>query len=84
MKPDVKALIVIIIENNYKYCYFRVQQAFCLQQMGKEKEAAGIYQNVLKDKPSDQALVAIASNNLVVINRWVTLCILWKRRCAYP
>ncbi|XP_052751250.1 signal recognition particle subunit SRP72 [Galleria mellonella] len=47
----------------------RVQQAYCLQQMGKEKEAASIYQNVLKDKPSDQALIAIASNNLVVINR---------------
>ncbi|XP_048485172.1 signal recognition particle subunit SRP72 [Plutella xylostella] len=47
----------------------RVQQAFCLQQMGKEKEAGLIYHNVLKDKPSDQALVAIASNNLVVINR---------------
>ncbi|CAH1644088.1 unnamed protein product [Spodoptera littoralis] len=47
----------------------RVQQAYCLQQMGKEKEAMTIYQNVLKDKPSDQALVAIASNNIVVINR---------------
>ncbi|KAM3961897.1 signal recognition particle 72 [Aphomia sociella] len=47
----------------------RVQQAYCLQQMGKEKEAASIYQNVLKDKPSDQALIAIASNNIVVINR---------------
>ncbi|CAG9785244.1 unnamed protein product [Diatraea saccharalis] len=47
----------------------RVQQAYCLQMMGKEKEAASIYQNVLKDKPADQALVAIASNNLVVINR---------------
>ncbi|XP_072940533.1 signal recognition particle subunit SRP72 [Epargyreus clarus] len=47
----------------------RVQQAYCLQQMGKEKEAATVYQSVLKDKPSDQALVAIASNNLVVINR---------------
>ncbi|XP_028158599.1 signal recognition particle subunit SRP72 isoform X1 [Ostrinia furnacalis] len=47
----------------------RVQQAYCLQMSGKEKEAASIYQNVLKDKPSDQALVAIASNNLVVINR---------------
>ncbi|CAG9560178.1 unnamed protein product [Danaus chrysippus] len=47
----------------------RVQQAFCQQQMGKEKEAASLYHNVLKDKPSDQALVAIASNNLVVINR---------------
>lgn len=38
--------------------------------MGKEKEAASIYQNVLKDKPSDQALVAIAANNIVVINRY--------------
>ncbi|CAH0699705.1 unnamed protein product [Spodoptera exigua] len=47
----------------------RVQQAYCLQQMGKEKEAMTVYQNVLKDKPSDQALVAIASNNIVVINR---------------
>ncbi|XP_052738506.1 signal recognition particle subunit SRP72 [Bicyclus anynana] len=47
----------------------RVQQAYCQQQMGKEKEAAALYQNVLKDKPSDQALTAIASNNLVVINR---------------
>ncbi|XP_045493552.1 signal recognition particle subunit SRP72 [Colias croceus] len=47
----------------------RVQQAYCLQQVGKEKEAANLYHNVLKDKPSDQALVAIASNNLVVINR---------------
>ncbi|CAF4755791.1 unnamed protein product [Pieris macdunnoughi] len=47
----------------------RVQQAYCLQQSGKEKEAATIYHNVLKEKPSDQALVAIASNNLVVINR---------------
>ncbi|XP_068630412.1 signal recognition particle subunit SRP72 [Battus philenor] len=47
----------------------RVQHAYCLQQMGREKEAANIYQNVLKEKPSDQALVAIASNNLVVVNR---------------
>ncbi|CAK1603846.1 unnamed protein product [Parnassius mnemosyne] len=47
----------------------RVQHAYCLQQMGREKEAANIYHNVLKEKPSDQALIAIASNNLVVINR---------------
>ncbi|XP_028026411.1 signal recognition particle subunit SRP72 isoform X2 [Bombyx mandarina] len=47
----------------------RVQQAYCLQQINREKEAATIYQNILKDKPSDQALVAIASNNIIVINR---------------
>ncbi|XP_045534188.1 signal recognition particle subunit SRP72 [Papilio machaon] len=47
----------------------RVQQAYCLQGAGREKEAAALYQGVLKDKPADQALVAVASNNLVVINR---------------
>ncbi|XP_026485848.2 signal recognition particle subunit SRP72 [Vanessa tameamea] len=47
----------------------RVQQGYCQQQMGKEKEAGILYHNVLKDRPSDQALIAIASNNLVVINR---------------
>lgn len=50
--------------------------------MGKEKEAAAVYQNVLKDKPSDQALVAIASNNLVVINRlaFIVVCFVMKDR----
>lgn len=38
---------------------------------GREKEASSLYQAVLKNKPSDQALVAIASNNLVVINKCV-------------
>lgn len=56
---------------NNLYLFLRVQQAYCQQQMGKEKEAANIYHNVLKDKPSDQALIAVASNNLVVINRYV-------------
>lgn len=37
--------------------------------MGKEKEAAAIYIDVLKTKPTDSAVVAVASNNSVVLNK---------------
>lgn len=36
---------------------------------GRSKEAAVIYADALKNKPNDVALVAVASNNCVVINR---------------
>lgn len=36
---------------------------------GRSKEAAAIYADALKNKPTDVALVAVASNNSVVINR---------------
>ena len=36
---------------------------------GREKEAQAIYNMVLKTKPSDIALVAVASNNLMAINK---------------
>jgi signal recognition particle subunit SRP72 len=36
---------------------------------GKSKEAAVIYADALKNKPSDPALIAVASNNSVVINK---------------
>lgn len=62
----------------------RVQLGFVMQQLGKEKEAATIYNQVdlnlslnlltcfpkvLKSKPSDIGLVAVASNNLLCLNR---------------
>ncbi|KAH8313776.1 hypothetical protein KR067_011640 [Drosophila pandora] len=47
----------------------RVQLAYCLQQQGKIKEAAIIYADCLRHKPKDAALVAVASNNSVVINK---------------
>ncbi|XP_013134269.1 PREDICTED: signal recognition particle subunit SRP72 [Papilio polytes] len=47
----------------------RVQQGYSLQCAGRDKEAAALYQAVLRARPADQALVAVASNNLVVINR---------------
>ncbi|EDW67694.1 signal recognition particle subunit SRP72 [Drosophila virilis] len=47
----------------------RVQLAYCLQQQGKIKEASVIYAECLRHKPKDAALVAVASNNSVVINK---------------
>lgn len=37
--------------------------------LGREKEAQSIYTAALKQKPNDAGLVAIASNNMVVINK---------------
>lgn len=55
------------IEN--ELAIIRVQLAYCLQMQGKVKEAAVIYAETLKNKPNDPALVAVASNNSVVINK---------------
>ena len=40
-----------------------------LQRQGKEKEAQNLYNSVLKQRPEDIGLVAVASNNLLTINR---------------
>ncbi|XP_037729383.1 signal recognition particle subunit SRP72 [Drosophila subpulchrella] len=47
----------------------RVQLAYVLQLQGKIKEAGTIYADCLRHKPKDAALVAVASNNSVVINK---------------
>jgi len=47
----------------------KVQLAYVLQKQGKEKEAQTIYNNVLRNKPADIGLVAVASNNLLTLNR---------------
>lgn len=47
----------------------KVQLAYCLQMQGRSKEAAAIYSEIIKSKPSDAALIAVASNNSVVINK---------------
>ena len=51
------------------YCTVQVQLAYVLQMQGKEKEAQAIYNNVLKNKPADIGLIAVASNNLLTLNR---------------
>lgn len=47
----------------------KVQLAYCLQLQGKVKEATAIYTDALKLKSSDPALTAVASNNMVAINK---------------
>ncbi|XP_031773728.1 signal recognition particle subunit SRP72 [Apis florea] len=47
----------------------RVQLGCCLQLQGREKEAQALYISALKAKPDDIALVAVASNNLVCLNK---------------
>ncbi|PSN45652.1 Signal recognition particle subunit SRP72 [Blattella germanica] len=47
----------------------KVQLAYCLHLQGREKEAQSIYTAALKQKPDDIGLVAIASNNMVAINK---------------
>lgn len=47
----------------------RVQLGCCLQLLGREKEAQTLYTAVLKSKPDDIALVAVANNNLVCLNK---------------
>lgn len=47
----------------------KVQLAYCLQMQGKIKEATAIYADALKHKSDDPALTAVASNNMVAINK---------------
>ena len=49
--------------------YFRVQRAFCFQQDRDEKAASALYNSVLKTKPSDIGLIAVASNNICCIQK---------------
>lgn len=47
----------------------KIQLAYCLQMQGNIKDASTIYSEFLKKKSKDTALVAVASNNSVVINK---------------
>lgn len=40
-----------------------------MQRQGREKEAQTVYNQVLRSKPTDIGLVAVASNNLIAINK---------------
>ena len=42
---------------------------YVMQRQGREKEAQTIYNQVLRSKPADIGLVAVASNNLIAINK---------------
>jgi len=46
-----------------------VQQAYVLQCQGKPAEALQLYLQVLEEKPSDEAVVATASNNIITLRK---------------
>ncbi|XP_067036524.1 signal recognition particle subunit SRP72-like [Acropora muricata] len=47
----------------------RVQLAYVYQLQGKNDEAQKLYNQVLKSKPNDLALAAVASNNVITLNK---------------
>jgi len=49
--------------------FIAAQKAFVLQLQGNTEQAINDYQSILKQKPSDNMVVAVVSNNIVVIKR---------------
>ncbi|KAJ7392451.1 Signal recognition particle core component [Desmophyllum pertusum] len=47
----------------------RTQLAFTYQLQGKNEDAQKLYNQVLKSKPNDLALAAVASNNVITLNK---------------
>jgi len=47
----------------------KTQLAFVLQMQGRTNEACNLYNSVLKQRSSDAAVLAVASNNIVTLNR---------------
>ncbi|ODM97966.1 Signal recognition particle subunit SRP72 [Orchesella cincta] len=46
-----------------------IQSGYCRQKLGRQKEAIELYSKALKNKVRDPDLVAVASNNILCINR---------------
>lgn len=65
----ITVLSVKCYKNYIFFLFHRTQIGYCLQKLDKEKEAQNIYNSILKQKPKDIAVIAVASNNSVVINR---------------
>ncbi|PIK33270.1 putative signal recognition particle subunit SRP72 [Apostichopus japonicus] len=47
----------------------RVQRGYVLQLMGKTDKAMALYNQVVKARPSDIGLLAVASNNIISLNK---------------
>lgn len=47
----------------------KVQLAYTLQMLGREEESSVLYNQIIKMKPSDIALMAVTNNNIITINR---------------
>ena len=47
----------------------KVQLGYVMQRQGRDKVAQVVYNQVLRSKPSDIGLTAVASNNLIAVNK---------------
>lgn len=47
----------------------KVQRAYALQKLGKGDEALQIYNQIIKQKPDDAQVMAVAANNVICINK---------------
>jgi len=47
----------------------KVQLAYTLQMLGREEESSVLYNQIIKMKPSDIAVMAVTNNNIITINR---------------
>ncbi|XP_065166008.1 signal recognition particle subunit SRP72 [Atheta coriaria] len=56
-------------ETEAELAHIRVLQGYCWQKQGRTKEAHSLYLSALKQKIDDISLSAVASNNVVVINK---------------
>ncbi|GAB1607848.1 signal recognition particle subunit SRP72-like [Argonauta hians] len=54
---------------NEEVAVLRTQLAYVLQRQGRPEEALRMYNQVLKTKPSDMGVTAVASNNIVTLNK---------------
>lgn len=43
--------------------------AYCTQMLGDTNEALKVYNSVLKNKPTDASVAAVAASNIVTINQ---------------
>lgn len=56
-------------DQDQEMAIIRVQKAYCLQKQGDDEQSLKMYNNALKNKPSDLGVMGVASNNLLCLNK---------------
>ena len=66
-EKNIRAIICLL--SKYIFVNYRGQLAYINHLQGKANVALTEYNKVLKNKPSDVALVAVLSNNIVALHK---------------
>ena len=61
---------------------FRAQMGYVAQVSGRTEEAVKIYNQIMKQRPTDVALAAVVSNNIVTTNKVGTMSLRLSRDCC--